>query len=204
MNSTRPNTPGSRRRRLAATVLLAAAAAALPGCTAVVIGTGVAATTAAAYDRRTTGTMLDDETIEFRVEGALKGDEELYDQSHINVVSYNSVVLLTGETPSETLRTRAVELARNTPKVRTVHNELTIAAPTSMMARSNDTVITGKVKTGLANVEVDLAARTKVVTENDVVYLMGLVTREEGDAAANVARRVSGVAKVVKVFEYVD
>lgn len=158
---------------------------------------------AVAYDRRTLGTMIDDELIEFKVVDAFRKDPELWKQSHLNATSFNHVVLLTGETPNEDLRTRAVGLVQQIPKVRKVHNEVAIAAPSSILSRSGDTWITGKVKTNLLTADQSTDARVKVVTENGTVYLMGLVTREEADGATDLARTVSGVQRVVKIFEYV-
>ncbi len=175
----------------------------LQGCIAAV-GTGVVAAGATAYDRRTTGTLIDDEIIEFKVIDRLSTDKELWDQSHINVTSYNNIVLLTGEAPSETLRQKVTDEAAGVPKVRSVHNELAIAAPSSLLSRSSDTLVTTKAKASLANLDLDLAGRTVVITENGVVYLMGLVTRAEADAATDVARQIGGVQRVVKVFEYLD
>jgi osmotically-inducible protein OsmY len=175
----------------------------LGGCAAAVV-TGAAAGAAAIYDRRTTGTFIDDEFIELKAIDAIGNDQELHEQAHLNVTSFNNIVLLTGETPNEALRERTAELVRNLPKVRKVHNEIVVAAPSSMLSRTGDTWITGKVKTGLLNAHQLDAARVKVVTENGVVYLMGLVTRQEADAATDVTRQVDGVQRVVKVFEYID
>lgn len=177
--------------------------AALGGCAAAV-GAGAAAGAAAFYDRRTTGTLIDDELIELRSINALRQNSKLWDQSHINVTSFNNIVLLTGETPDESLRQRAAEAVGGLEKVRKVHNEIVVAAPSSMISRSSDTWITGKVKTLLLNARKLDAARVKVVTENGIVYLMGLVTRFEADAATDVIRQVRGVQRVVKVFEYID
>lgn len=183
--------------------LLISQTALLSGCAAAVIA-GAAAGTAAVYDRRTTGTLIDDEFIELKAIDAIGKDQELHEQAHLNVTSFNNIVLLTGETPNETLRQRTTELVRNLPKVRKVHNEIVVAAPSSLLTRTGDTWITGKVKTALLNAQQLDAARVKVVTENGVVYLMGLVTRQEADAATEMARQVDGVQRVVKVFEYTD
>ena len=174
----------------------------LSGCA---VGVGVSAATGAAvvYDRRTTGTMVDDELIEFKVIDAISEDKELWSQIHFNATSFNNNVLLTGESPTEALRDRTSSLVRKIPKVRNVHNEMTIAAPSSLLSRSSDTWITGKVKTNLL-INNKNSAHIKVVTENGSVYLMGLVTRAEADAATEIARQVSGVQRVVKVFEYID
>ena len=175
----------------------------LGGCAAAV-GTGLAAGATALYDRRTTGTFVDDELIELKSIDALSQDSEVWDQSHINVTSFNNIVLLTGETPSESLRQRAAEAVSKLNKVRKVHNEIVVAAPSSMLSRSSDTWITGKVKTLLLKHQHLDAARVKVVSENGIVYLMGLVTQTEADTATEIARKVQGVQRVVKVFEYVD
>lgn len=183
-------------------LLIMAAAVALQGCTAAAVGAGAAAGASVAYDRRTTGTIIDDQTIEFKALDALFQDKELWNQCHINVTSFNNVVLLTGEAPTEALRERAVSMVRGIPKVRQVYDEITISAPSAMLSRSSDTWITSKVKSMLLADGQAPGARVKVVTEKGVVYLMGLVTRAEGDAATEVARQVSGVQRVVKLFEY--
>ena len=184
-------------------LLLAGLTITLQGCAA---GAAAGATTTGVvvYDRRDTGSFVNDEIIEWKVLDAVRGDKELYEQSHINATSFNQIVLLTGEIPSETLRVRADELAKGVKEVRQVHNETKVAAPSSMLSRSGDTWITSKVKTALINDNTEVATRTKVVTEQGIVYLMGIVTREESEAATDVARRVGGVQRVVKVFEYHD
>lgn len=176
------------------------------GCTPVIVG-GAATTGAAAHDRRTIGTFVDDQGIEVKARLRLNEDKELQEQAHINIVSVNGVVLLAGQTPTEQQRTRAQNIVAGIEKVRHVHNELTIAAPNTLMTRSSDSLITGKVKTrllGISDIEGFDGTRVKVVTENGVVYLMGLLRRHEADAASDRARQVGGVQKVVKLFEYVD
>lgn len=186
------------------TLMLCCGALLLEGC-AVGVGAGAATGTAAAYDRRSTGAMVDDQIIEFKALDAIRKDQDLWNQIHFNATSVNNIVLLTGEAPRDELRQRAESLIKRIPKVRRVHNEIVIAAPSSMLSRSSDSWLTGKVKTMLIQAkQVAAAARIKVVTENGTVYLMGLVTRDEGDAATDVARKVSGVQRVVKIFEYVD
>jgi len=173
----------------------------LQGCAAAVVAGG-ATGAAVAYDRRTTGTVIEDEGIELKAVKAFYSDKELNEQAHLNVISYNTVVLVTGEAPNEELRNRAVEIVRNLPKVTHVHNEIKIAAPSSMVSRSSDTLITTKVKTKLLTLKDFDGTRVKVVTENGIVYLMGLLTKEESDLATDAARQVSGVQKVVKLFQY--
>ena len=175
----------------------------LQGCVAVAAG-GAVAGASAAVDRRTTGAFVEDESIELKSVRAIMADKDLNAQAHLNVTSYNTIVLLTGEAPTEELRQRAEKIVRGVEKVSTVHNEVNIAAPSSMMTRSSDTVITSKVKTKLLadkNIE---GVNIKVVTENGVVYLMGLMNRAMADLATEVARQTGGVQKVVKVFQYTD
>lgn len=178
----------------------------LSACAPVVIG-GAATGATAAHDRRTIGTFIDDEGIELKARGNIINDKELNSQIHINITSINGVVLLSGEAPTEELRQRAETTVRAIPKVRLIHNELTLAAPSSMMTRSSDTLITAKVKTklfGIKGLDGFDATRVKVVTENGTVYLMGLLYHTEADAVTDAARQVSGVQRVVKLFEYLN
>lgn len=178
----------------------------LSGCAAVIVG-AAAVGASAVHERRSVGTMVDDEGIEWKIKSAIHDNEPLSSQSHINIISLNGVVLLVGQTPTEALRTQATNLARGVEKVRVVHNEMTIAAPNSYITRSSDAYITSKVKTSLFKVkghdDFD-PTRVKVVTENGTVYLMGIVYRSEADDAARQASEVGGVQKVVKLFEYID
>jgi len=178
----------------------------LYGCAAAVVG-GAATGATAAHDRRTVGTFIDDEGIELKARLAIFDDKELNSNIHINIISINGVVLLVGQAPTEAERQKAAELTIAIPKVRLVHNEMTVAAPNSYMTRSSDSLITAKVKTSLFNIkelkEFD-PTRVKVVTENSIVYLMGILTHTEADAVTDAARQVGGVQKIVKLFEYID
>lgn len=178
----------------------------LSGCTAAVVGAGaVAGTTASvAHDRRTTGTFIEDQAIELKAIKSFFSDKEIHDSSHINVTSYNTVVLITGETPSEDIRQRIVNIVKTIPKVTHVYDELTIAAPSSWTSRGSDSLITSKVKTKLLTLKNFDGTRVKVVTEKGVVYLMGLLTRAESDVATRETQQTGGVQKVVKLFQYVD
>ena len=178
-------------------------AALTQGCVAVAAG-GAAAGAATVVDRRTTGAMVEDETIELKSRKAIVGDKELDEQSHLNITSYNTHVLLTGETPTDALKARAEELVKAVPKVTRVYNEIAIGAPSSLLTRSSDTAITSKVKTKLVADEHIDGIAVKVVTESGVVYLMGLLTRDEADRATEVARKTGGVQKVVKLIQYTD
>lgn len=186
-------------------ILLAGACAApllLGGCVAVAV-TGAATGAAVVHDRRTAGTVIEDKAIELKADDALYHDKDVNDKTHIDVTSYNEVVLVTGEAPTEALRDQVIQLIRAIPKVRHVYNEIVIAAPSSFISRSSDTLITAKVKTALFEIKDFDPTRVKVVTERGVVYLMGLLTRQEAELATNAARRVGGVQKVVKMFEYI-
>jgi osmotically-inducible protein OsmY len=187
-------------------ILATLALSALAGCAPVVIG-GAATTGAALHGRRTIGTFVDDESIELKARIAILENKELNSQIHINIISYNGVVLMVGQAPTEALRQQAESIVAKTEKVRLVHNEMTIAAPNSMITRSSDSLITAKVKTALFNIkglEDFDPTRVKVVTEDGVVYLMGMVYRREADAVSDQARTISGVEKIVKLFEYLD
>lgn len=175
----------------------------LNGCVAAAVG-GAATGAAVAHDRRTAGTVIEDQSIEIKAAQALNSDQEINDTAHVNVTSYNLVVLVSGEAPNETVRERIINIVRDIPKVTHVYNELTIGAPSTLTSRSSDTLITSKVKTRLFGLENFDATRVKVVTEKGVVYLMGLLTKEEADRVTEAARRVGGVQKVVKLFQYVE
>jgi osmotically-inducible protein OsmY len=192
----------SSRSSLALLALAAATLLPLSGCFPLMAG-GAAVTASVASDRRTSGAMVDDEAIEWKV--ADKIARRLGDRVHINVTSYNRIVLLTGEAPRETDKALAEQLARETDNVRDVVNEIQIANPTSLGSRASDSSITAQVKARFVNQSKGAFAanHVKVVTENGVVYLMGLVTRREADAATQIARTTSGVRKVVRVFEYI-
>jgi osmotically-inducible protein OsmY len=178
----------------------------LYGCAAAVVG-GAATGATAVHDRRTVGTFIDDEGIELKARMAVFDDKELNSQIHINIISINGVVLLVGQAPTDAARQKAADLVSTVPKVRLIHNEMTIAAPNSYMTRSSDSLITAKVKTKMFTIkEHDNfdPTRVKVVTENGVVYLMGILTHSEADTVTDAARQVGGVQKIVKLFEYLD
>ncbi len=174
----------------------------LTGCAAVAVS-GIVGGAAVINDRRTTGSQMDDQAIELKVPDLVRAQPDIWDSSHVSTTSFNGIVLLSGETPSESFKERIGKLAAGLPKVRRVHNELAIAAPSSLGARSSDAWITGKVKaTLLSEMQLD-STRVKVVTEKGVVYLMGLVTDAEAAKATEFARRVSGVQRVVRLFELI-
>jgi len=173
----------------------------LSGCFPAVVG-GAAAGGAMAADRRTSGIYVEDENIELKT---LKRLSQYMDKAaHINVTSYNRIVLLSGEVPTEAQLTQAETLTREISNVRNIHNGLTVAAASSIGDRSNDTYITTKVKARFVSERLFPANVVKVVTEGSVVYLMGIVSEKEATDAVEIARTTEGVTKVVKVFEYTN
>lgn len=186
---------------LCASVLLAATVVTLPGCGLLLLG-GAAGGVLVATDRRTVGAQTEDREIQIKAESMLARD--LPDVAHVNVTSFNRRVLLTGEVPDEATRQQAEDLVKGINNVRSVADELVLSGASSIMARSNDAWITGKVKASMIEAK-DISANIfKVVTERSDVYLMGLVTPDEGNRGADIASRVPGVEKVVKVFEYIQ
>jgi osmotically-inducible protein OsmY len=173
----------------------------LQGCVAVVAAGAVGGAVATA-DRRTLGAQTEDKAIALKAETRM--GEIVGDAGHVNVNSYNRKVLLTGEVKDEAMKRAVENEVRGISNVEGVMNELEIAGPSSYTSRSSDTVITGKVKLSLADKKTVSATSFKVVTERGTVYLMGLVTQREGNIAADVAQGVSGVMRVVKMFEYIS
>lgn len=153
--------------------------------------------------KRTWGTALDDEIIETKTLVNIRKAAPAFEGANVSVTSFNGIVLLTGQVPTEELRMQAGGVAQKVRGVRRVHNELQVAGVTSGIIRSNDAWLTAKVKTAFVTYKNVDGSRIKVVTENGVVYLMGLVTNGEAQAAVNVARNVSGVQRIVKIFEYI-
>lgn len=191
---------GARTRTL---VLLAACTVPLGGCVGIVLG-GAAGGASVATDERTLGTVVEDESIELKASNIIRDDSELKQQTHINVTSFNQIVLLSGEAPTEDMRDRVFNKVKAIAKVRNVHNEIVIAAPSPIGARTTDAWITTNVK-GKFVASKELAAdKVKVVTESGVVYLMGLVKQEQGRIAAELASQTANVQRVVKLFEYLD
>ena len=188
-------------RTLLLTALLGLAVVNLGGCFPVV-AVGMGAGALMADDRRTSATYLMDEEIELKAGGRIH--DAYKDGVHVNVTSFNRRVLLTGETVDAGTRAKVEQLVRDVPNVREIQNEILVAGVSTILARSNDAYITTKVKARFLDDRRFSANHVKVVTEAGTVFLMGLVKREEGDAAAEVAAKTSGVAKVVKVFEYMD
>ena len=175
------------------------AASALSGCVPLVVGAAVGGTALVATDRRSVGAQTDDEAIELKIANHI--GTGYGDRVHVNVTSYNGIVLLTGEVPTPDIVASIGDVARTTGKVRVVHNEIVVAAASPLGSRSNDSYITSKVKTRFVEKNKFSATHIKVVTDRQVVYLMGLVKRDEADNAAQIASTTEGVLRVVKLFE---
>lgn len=179
----------------------------LSGCAGLLVVGGAATGISMAHDRRTAGTVVDDQTIELKLYDVL--NRELPPGNRISITSYNGTVLMTGEVVSDHVRYQAEYIARNfnEPPVRMVYNELVVGPPSPLSVQSNDTLLTTKVKASLLQIhsipDFD-PTRVKVVTERGVVYLMGLVRPVEADAAADVASQVGDVQQVVTLFEYIN
>lgn len=189
--------------RISSAALAAAAlAGSLAGCAPLVIGGGAVVGTLMATDRRTTGTQVEDEGIEMRTASRIR--ETLGDRVHVNVTSYNRQVLLTGEVPTAADGQKVEQIAQGVDNVRSVVNDLGVMPASSLTQRSRDAFISTKVRASLVDAK-DLSANAfKVVTERDVVYLMGRVTQREAKRSAEIARGVDGVRKVVRVFEVIS
>jgi osmotically-inducible protein OsmY len=177
----------------------------LGGCAAIVIG-GAAAGVAATHDRRSYATIADDQEIEIRAMSALAENREVGEHTSLSATSYNRKVLLVGQAQTQQLADQAAEIVSRLPKVERVINEISVGPSVGWTRQGEDGLITAQSKIALTNINIKGfdPLRVKIVTEAGVVYLMGLVTPEEGDAAAEAIRYVSGVKRVVKLFEYVE
>ena len=172
------------------------------GCGALLAGGAAATGIVISQDRRTVGALTEDEGIELKAAGRI--GEHFKDGVHVNVTSYNRMVLLTGEVPDAAARTEAERITWAVQNVRGVFNELAVAGVSSYTVRSNDAIITTKVKARFLDSQKFNPLHVKVVTENSIVYLMGLVRKQEAGDASEIARTTSGVQKVVRVFEFLD
>lgn len=187
--------------RILAFVLLTIGLLQSAGCVPIVaIGTAVTGISLI-HDRRTAGTIVEDQSIEFRALHEVS-KQDFYHDSNISFVSYNNNLLLVGQVPTREAKLKSQQLVQNIAKVRTVYNELAVGPTTALTTRTNDTLITGKVKARLlANKDID-PTKIKVVTENATVYLMGIVSREEAHIATEETKQVSGVYRITRLFEY--
>lgn len=183
-------------------VSLLAATTALSGCAALLVGGAVVGGSLLATDRRSSGTQLDDQAIEFKANSRIR--DLLGDKGHVNATSYNRLLLLTGEVPTEADRTNIEQALSRIDNVKSVVNELAPMFASSLSQRSNDALVTSKVKATLVDAGDISSNAFKVITERGVVYLMGRVTEREAERAVDLTRSISGVQKVVKVLEVVS
>lgn len=154
---------------------------------------------------RTAGTVIEDQAIETRVKVNMKSQEPTFRNAHFDVISHNGVVLLVGQVETEALKERATEIASQaSSKIRRIHNELEVTGKTGLLARGNDAWIATKARTLMLTDSEVPSGQVRVIVENGSVYLMGMVSEIDGDNAAELARNISGVIRVVKVFEYVE
>ncbi len=174
----------------------------LQSCVPLIVGAGVGAGVMMADDRRTSATVLEDQTIELKIKNRM--NEKYEDQLHVSITSFNRFVLLTGEAPTEEIKQDLTIVALEVQNVRNVQNEVVVAGNSSLTSRSSDALLTSRIKGRLTQNKDVGANHVKVVTENGTAYLMGLVTRAEAESAAQTAATTSGAQKVVKVFEYID
>lgn len=189
------------KQKFATWSLLAALAPTLSGCFGIAaVGMGAGALMLA--DRRPSETYLTDQGIELRAGNSI--NEKYNDRVHVNITSYNRTALITGEVPDAATKADIEQIVAAKPNVKATQNELRISGLSNLGARSNDTLITSKVKARFVDYGKFSANLVKVVTEGGTVYLMGLVTRNEGDAATEIARETSGVLGVVRLFEYIS
>lgn len=190
-------------KRVVFIVLLLSGAFVLQGCVAAVIGAG-AGTTKLVTDPRTTGTQVDDTTLDSKIGMKLKDEAAYFEGARIVVSAYNTNVLLIGQAKSDSQISRAVELAQSVSGVNKIYNQIRIGTVISTGVMTNDAWITTKVKTNLIGNSNTKARNIKVVTENGEVFLRGIVTRQEGQLASEVASKVDGVKLVTTVFTYLD
>ena len=182
--------------------LLVAFAPVLQSCIPLIVGAGVGAGIMMADDRRTNATMLEDQTIEIKARNRIS--EKYNDQGNISVICFNRFILLTGQAPTEDMKQDVSVLVLEVPNVRNVQNEIVVGGNSSTTSHASDALLTSQVKGRLSQNKDVGASHVKVVSENGTVFLMGLVTRAEADAAAQTASTTSGAQRVVKVFEYLD
>ncbi|HOB96350.1 MAG TPA: BON domain-containing protein [Aquabacterium sp.] len=188
--------PSFRMALLAAAVT---SATLLGACAPLIIGGAMVGTALSVTDRRTSGAQVEDQAIELKAVARLR--ETVPAEANVSVTSYNRTVLLTGEAPTEAARAAAEQTVARIDNVRATVNELAVMGSTSVSARSNDSILTSKVKAAFVDAKDLQANALKVITERGTVYLMGRVTEREANRAAEIARATSGVGKVVKVFE---
>jgi len=189
-----------KRNPLVAALAAASLAGALSACAPLILG-GAAVGAMVAVDRRTSGAQVEDETIELKGATRLR---DLGDRAHVSVSSYNRQVLLTGEVPTEQAKQQAEQTIARVENVKGVVNELAVLPPSTLGQRSSDALISAKIKASFIDEKDLYVGAFRIVTERGVVYLMGRVTQHEADKATQLARTVSGVQRVVRIFEIIS
>ncbi len=190
---------------LMAVLAPALTATALSGCGPMVVA-GATYSAAVVYDRRSAGVVIDDEVIELQARDAYFKNPDISERSQLKATSYNHTVLITGQAETAQIADRYARLVAQLPKVKQVYNEAEVGPMIGVGQMGKDAMLTSRAKLAIQSIKLPGfdALRVKVVTENGVVYLMGLVTPEEADATAEKVRRIPGVQRVVKIFEYID
>ncbi len=188
--------------RLSALLGALAASTALTACAPLLLGGAMVGSSMMVTDRRTSGSQIDDQTIE--IKGSKRVGDAIGDRGSVSITSYNRLVLITGAVPTEADKAAVEQAVARIESVRSVVNEVAVGAPSSFGGRSNDTLLTSKIKASMIDAKDVQANAFKVVTERGIVYLMGRVTEREAGRATDIARGVSGVQKVVRVFEIVS
>lgn len=189
-------------KKLAYLLIFILTTSALQGCAVATIAAVTAGATVIS-DRRTIAKQVDDHSIEFIAHNELLKNKALANNTNINIVSVNGIVLVVGQAPNTYLRDLVIKTIKTTPNIVRIHNQIRIAAVSSIVSQSNDVWLTSKVKSALlANGEVN-GKDVKVVTENSEVFLLGLVSTKEADIVVEIARNISGVSRVIKAFEYI-
>lgn len=189
--------------KLRATFAVLFSALLLQGCVAGVVVGSAAVATKTATDPRTVGTQVDDSTLEARVENAISKDQQLKKEARVVATAYQGKVLLTGQAPTTELASRAKQIALGVDGAAEVYNEIRQGTPVSLGTASSDTWITTKVRSQILTSDTVKSSNVKVTTENGEVFLLGLVTQQEGQSAAQIASQVSGVKHVTTAFTYV-
>lgn len=186
-------------------VIVFAVALLLQGCFALALVAGASiAGGAIVADQRNAKTILEDKDLSYRIQSRLNKDKTIKDNSHVEVASFNGIVLLAGQVPTAQIRDQIVSIVNTINGIKLLHNEIIVSNVSSMSDRAKDSWLTTKVKSAMVAEQGLISAQIKIVTESGVVYLMGIVSHVQGDLAGIKASQVSGVTRVVKLFEYIQ
>ena len=196
-----PLLPSLHNNRLSLLALILTVAFLISGCGIILVTTAAVSAIDVIRDRREIGTVWDDNKMELSLRQSISKNEQI-DNSNVSVTAFNGIALLTGEVPDQRAIDQILDLAKSHPDASQVINRIELAGKTNLNSRANDSWITGRVKTAMLTSRTIDATKIKVVTERANVYLMGLVSRSEAEAAVAITRSVPGVVRVIKVFEY--